>query len=65
MISNEEMVLEAVRILPDGASWEEIVEHLYILAAIREGQQDIEAGRFVSHQEMKKMVASWFTKKCA
>ena len=52
MISNEEMVLEAVRILPDGASWEEIVEHLYILAAIREGQQDIEieAGRFVSHQ---------------
>lgn len=57
-MSNKEMVLEAVRSLPDNASWEEIVEHLHILAAIREGQEDIEAGRFISHEEMKKRMTT-------
>ena len=61
-MSNKEIVLEAVRNLPDDASLEAIVEHLHILAAIREGQEDIQAGRFVSHEDMKKMVASWFAK---
>ena len=61
-MSNKDMVLDAIRSLPDDATWEEIVEHLHILASIREGQEDIEAGRFISHEEMKKLVASWHTK---
>ena len=60
-MSNKEMVLEAVRSLSENASWEDIVEHLHFLAAIREGQQDIDAGRFISHEEMKKLAASWHT----
>jgi predicted transcriptional regulator len=61
-MSNKEMALEAVRSLPDDAKWGDIIEHLHILAAIREGQDDIEAGRFISHEEMKNLVASWHTK---
>lgn len=57
-MSNKEMIIDAVRILPEDASWQDIVEHLHILAAIREGQEDIEAGRFISHEEVKKMVAT-------
>ena len=38
------------------------VEELAILAAIREGQADIEAGRVVSHEEVKRRSASWSKK---
>lgn len=58
-MSTKELVIEKVREMPDEASFAEILEELAILAAIQEGRDDIQAGRFISHEEMKKQVASW------
>jgi predicted transcriptional regulator len=61
-MSNKDTVIEAVRALPDGASFEEILEEVAILAAIRRGQADVEAGRVISHEEVKRQVASWISR---
>jgi predicted transcriptional regulator len=51
-----------LRQLPEEASLSEIIEELQTLGAIRKGQEDISAGRFKSHDEVKALVASWTTK---
>lgn len=61
-MSNKEMVLEVVREMPDGATLDEIIEELHILAAIRRGEEAADAGRVISHEELKKKVATWITK---
>ena len=48
--------------MPESSSLEEISEEIAILAAIRHGQADIDAGRFVSHEEAKRRSASWISK---
>jgi predicted transcriptional regulator len=55
-MSTKELVIDAVRDLPEGATFDEILEHLAILAAICQGQEDAKAGRVISHDEMKKRV---------
>lgn len=56
-MSNKEIVLEAVRELPDEATFREILEQIALLAAIQEGEADADAGRVISHDEMKKKIA--------
>jgi predicted transcriptional regulator len=58
-MSNKQLVIETVREMPEEATFEEILDELVLLAAIRQGRQDIRAGRFLSHEEMKKQVAAW------
>ena len=61
-MSHKEMIIEAVRQMPDEASMEEIVEQLAIFAAIRRGEEAADAGDVISHEEVKKRLASWITK---
>ena len=61
-MSNKELAIEAVRDLPEGATFDEILEHLAILAAICQGQEDVKNGRVISHEEMKRRVATWTAK---
>ena len=56
-MSNRELVIAALGDLPEDASFEEMVEHIRIIAAIREGQADLRAGRFITHEEMKRRIA--------
>jgi predicted transcriptional regulator len=58
-MSTKDLVIDAVRDLPEGATFDEILEHLAILAAICQGQQDAKAGRVISHEEMKRRADSW------
>jgi predicted transcriptional regulator len=61
-MSDKEMVIEAVRRLPEQVSIEEIADEIAILAAIQKGERDADSGRVVSHDEMKKRLASWISK---
>ena len=61
-MNSKEMVLEAVRKLPDDATLAQINEELAILTAIREGEADADAGRVTSHEDVKKEFASWISK---
>jgi predicted transcriptional regulator len=58
-MSNKDVVLEAVRELPDEATFDGILEHIAILAAVQRGEEASAAGKVVSHEELKKRVARW------
>ncbi len=55
----KEAALAAISALPDGASFEEIAYRLHVLEAIREGIEDIEAGRTFSHEEVVADLEKW------
>ena len=61
-MSNKELVVDALRKMPEDVTLEEISEEIAILAAIKRGEEAIVAGRVVPHEEVKKRVASWTTK---
>lgn len=58
-MSTKEMILEMVQQMPEDATVEEILEQISILAAIRQGEAEIDAGHFISHEDVKKRFASW------
>ncbi len=58
-MSNKEIVMEAVRELPEEVTFEEILEQIAILAAIRHGEEAANAGQLIAHDELKKRVALW------
>jgi predicted transcriptional regulator len=45
--------------LPADASLEDIQYHLYVIQKIQQGLNDIDSGRVISHEEMKKEIRSW------
>jgi hypothetical protein len=60
-VTPKQRVLEFVRGLPDDASFEEIERQFreelrtrYIRAVVDSAREDIEAGRTMSHEELKK-----------
>jgi predicted transcriptional regulator len=60
-MSDKDAVIEAVRQMPDGASLEEIAEQIATLAAIRRGEKAADVGKILTHEEVKKRLASWTT----
>jgi predicted transcriptional regulator len=61
-MSAKELVMKTVRKMSDKMSMEEILEELAILAAIQRGEEAADAGKVISHEEMKKRVKSWNSK---
>lgn len=61
-MTDKQLVIDAVSRLPDATSMETIQEEVEILAAIRRAEESANAGRVVSHDEVRKLVASWSSK---
>jgi predicted transcriptional regulator len=58
----KELVIHALNKLPEETSIEDILEEIEILSAIQKGEEAADAGRVVSHDEVKNIVASWTSK---
>jgi predicted transcriptional regulator len=61
-MSNKEVVIDAVRELPERATLEDILEQIKILAALQRSAEAADAGQVIPHEEVKKKVASWNSK---
>jgi predicted transcriptional regulator len=61
-MSDKQLAVEAILQLPDDAPMEEIARRVEFLAAVRKGMDEIERGQVVSHDEVKRQLASWLTK---
>jgi predicted transcriptional regulator len=61
-MSDKQVVMEAIQKLPETATVEEIGEHVAILAAMRRAKAASKEGRVVSHEDVKKRLASWTSK---
>ena len=58
-MSAKETVLQAIHRLPDDADYRAIAEEIAFLAALEQGERDIEAGRVVSNEDARKKIESW------
>ena len=58
-MSNKEMVIDAVRELPEEATLEDILEQIKILSALQRSAEAADAGQVIPHEDVKKKVASW------
>ena len=52
----KEKVIEAVRGLPDDATFEDAMERLYFLAKVEEGLRQAETGQTVDAEEAKRRI---------
>jgi len=51
--------LNTIEQLPEDVDMEEIMYRLYVVDKIRKGQQAIEDGQTISHEDMKKEIDKW------
>jgi predicted transcriptional regulator len=58
-MTEKEIVLETIRALPDDCSLEEIAERVEFMAAVQKGLDQLDSGEGISHDEVKKQLASW------
>ena len=52
-------VINAISSLPDNASIEDIMYHLYVIDKIKNGLSSIEKGETLSLDELKKEIETW------
>jgi predicted transcriptional regulator len=57
--TDKQAALAALARMPETARLEEMSEELAILAAIRRGEQAADAGRVLTHEEVKRRSAEW------
>jgi predicted transcriptional regulator len=60
--TNKQLAIQAIRKLPEGASMRQIVAEMALLESFRQAEADIEAGRFITHEELKQRVETWRSK---
>jgi predicted transcriptional regulator len=60
MLSAKEQVLEVLDQLPDDATLDQVQYQLAVRQQIAEGDADIEAGRVLSHEQVKERLSRWF-----
>lgn len=61
-MTEKQVVIEAIQKLPEEATLDEIQDEVAILASIRQAEADVDAGRYVPHEEVKRRIAEWLTK---
>jgi predicted transcriptional regulator len=60
-MTEKEMVLKTISELPDDCSIDEIADRIEFLAAVQKGLDQLDRGKGVPHDEIKKQLASWLT----
>ncbi|MEO6050351.1 MAG: hypothetical protein ABIP78_03360 [Pyrinomonadaceae bacterium] len=58
-MNTKEMVLEAVKNLPDNAELEDAMARWLLFAKIERGIAQADAGQTISHDEVKQRVSKW------
>ena len=60
-MTQKELVLDAISELPDGASLDDIAKRVEFLTAVQKGLDQLDRGEGVSHEEVKRQLATWLT----
>lgn len=60
-MSDKQIVIDAIRKLPEDAKLDDILANLELLARLREGHADADAGRVTPHEQVKREFQSWIT----
>jgi predicted transcriptional regulator len=55
----KQLAADLVKGMKDSATFDDIIYQLYVLREIENGEEDIRAGRVLSHDEVKRMLGKW------
>jgi predicted transcriptional regulator len=55
----KQQAIEAIEQLPDNVALDEIVYRLYVLNKVRQGLEDVDAGRVVSSEALAAEIEQW------
>lgn len=55
----KEMALQALNSLPDDATMDDFIERLYLMVRCKKGLEDVENGRFISHEQLLRKLEIW------
>jgi predicted transcriptional regulator len=61
-MTQKQLVLQAINALPDDAPLSEILDRVEFLAAIQKGLDQLDQGKGIPHDEVKRQLASWLAK---
>ena len=61
MDSPKHQVQEILENLPEDASLEDIQYHIFVRQKIGQGLADVDAGRVISHDEVKRRLHKWLS----
>jgi len=53
------IIINTLKKLPNEFNLDEFLEQLIVIEKINEGLEDLEAGKTISHEKVKKIVAKW------
>lgn len=59
IVSTKEEVIRLIKDLPENATLEDIMRELYVRSKIEKGIQELDAGKAVSHDEVKEKLGKW------
>ena len=57
--TDKQDAIEVIEQLPDNVPMDEIVYRLYVLNKVRQGMQNVEAGRGISSDELAHQIEQW------
>ena len=61
-MTDKQVVLEAIQRLPDEMSLQDISKKVELLAAIREGEAQANAGEVITLEQLEKNLSGWLSK---
>jgi predicted transcriptional regulator len=60
-MTNKEIAIKTIQQLPPDATWEDIQERISFVAGVRKGLRELDEGRGISHEEVKREFAEWLS----
>jgi len=58
-MTTKETAIRAIEGMPEDSSWEEILERIRFIAGVRQGLSELDAGKGIPHEDIKKEIAEW------
>ncbi|WP_163539555.1 hypothetical protein [Gracilibacillus sp. YIM 98692] len=60
-MSTKEEVIKLIKDLPENVTLDDIMRELYVRKKIDKGIQELDAGKFVSHEVVKEKLGKWLS----
>jgi predicted transcriptional regulator len=57
--TSKQAAMKLIEAMPDDVSTEQIMYELYVREHVERGRSDLEHGRVVSHDEVRRNLATW------
>jgi predicted transcriptional regulator len=62
MAKEKDQVIEMIRSLPDDSTVDDIMEELYFRMQVDRGLKELDEGKGIEHQDVRKRLSRWLEK---